>query len=55
MIYTALGDNEEAMRSLQAAYDQGKLSPWMRNLHVFAPLRQDARFQELLRRMNLPS
>ena len=55
IIYAALEDKEQAIRSLQTAYERGKISPWVRNLHVFAPLRYDARFQELLRRMNLPS
>jgi len=54
IIYAALGDKEEAIRSLQTAYDQGKLSPWIRNLHVFEKLRTDARFQDLVRKMNLP-
>jgi serine/threonine-protein kinase len=55
VIHAALGNNEEALRSLETSYEQGKLSPWVRNLHVFANLRNDPRFQELVRKMNLPS
>ena len=55
VIHAALGNNEEALRSLETSYEQGKLSPWARNLHVFAHLRNDPRFQELLRKMNLPN
>lgn len=55
VIYAALGNNEEALGSLETSYAQGKLSPWVRNLHVFANLRNDPRFQELVRKMNLPS
>jgi len=55
VILAALGNNEEALRSLETSYEQGKLSPWVRNLHVFAHLRNNPRFQELLRKMNLPS
>ena len=55
VIYAALGNNEEAIRSLETSYEQRKLSPWVRNLHAFANLRNDPRFQELVRKMNLPS
>jgi serine/threonine protein kinase/tetratricopeptide (TPR) repeat protein len=54
IVYGALGDKEEAIRSLQKAYDAGKISAWVRNLHALAFLRDDARFQDLLRRMKLP-
>jgi TolB-like protein/Flp pilus assembly protein TadD len=54
-IYAVLGDRDEAFRWLEAAYDQrhGNL-PWIRNYSVLAPLRDDPRFAELVRRMNLP-
>ena len=55
IIHAGLGDREEALRSLETSYERGKLSPWIRNLHVFTSLRADPRFQDLLRRMNLPS
>jgi TolB-like protein/tRNA A-37 threonylcarbamoyl transferase component Bud32/Tfp pilus assembly protein PilF len=53
-IYAALGDKEGALRELEAASERGEISPWMRNLHVFAPLRDDPRFKDLARRMKLP-
>jgi len=54
-ILAARGNNEEALRSLETSYEQRKLSPWVLNLHVFFYLRNNPRFQELLRKMNLPS
>ena len=53
-IYAALGDKEETLRSLQTASDRNDLSPWARNLQVFASLREDPRFKELFQRMKLP-
>ena len=55
LIHAALGNNEEALRSLETSYEQRKLSPWVPNLHVFGHLQNDLRFKELLRKMNLPS
>jgi len=54
-IYISLGDYDEALRLLEQAYEQGsfallymiKSDPW------FDPLREDARFQDLLRRLRL--
>jgi serine/threonine protein kinase/tetratricopeptide (TPR) repeat protein len=55
-MYAHAGDNDHAMDWLERAY-QARESPLMR-LAVFWDwdnLRSDARFQDLLRRMNLPS
>ncbi len=56
LVYAALGAKEEALKSLEGAFEQhdGNL-PWVRNLPAFAALRNDVRFQALLRRMHLPS
>jgi TolB-like protein/Tfp pilus assembly protein PilF len=54
-IYAALGDTEGALRALEAASERGEISPWMRNLHVFAPLHNDSRFRDLVRAMKLPT
>jgi tetratricopeptide (TPR) repeat protein len=53
-IHAALGDTEGALRALQEASERGEISPWIRNLRVFAPLRDDPRFQDLARSMKVP-
>jgi hypothetical protein len=54
-ICTALGEKDDAFRWLEAAYEQrnGYL-PWINQDPFFRPLRDDPRFQDLLRRMNVP-
>jgi TolB-like protein/Flp pilus assembly protein TadD len=54
-IYAALGKKDEALRWLETAYRER--DPWMLLLKTearFDGLRSDARFQDLLRRMNFP-
>jgi serine/threonine-protein kinase len=55
-IYMALGDKDEAFRLLEAAIEDRTGSRLQRlNVHpCWDPLRSDPRFQNLLRRMNLP-
>ena len=55
-IYTALGLKDEALRSLETAYQEH--GAWMVMLNCdrrLRPLRSDPRFQALVRRMNFPS
>ena len=52
----ALGDKDEAFRFLEAAVEDrssGSISA-INRLPLWDPLRSDPRFQNLLRRMNLP-
>jgi Tfp pilus assembly protein PilF len=54
-IYIALGEKDEAFRWLEAAYrERHPFLPWLRDNPLYAPLRSDPRFQDLVRRMNLP-
>jgi hypothetical protein len=56
-IYAALGDKDEALRWVEAAYEQrhGNV-PWIRNDPILAPLlRDEPRYTDLMRRMRLPS
>ena len=53
MIYSALGDNDEAFRWLNYEPHHAWVA-WVRVLDWCAPLRNDPRFPALLRRMNLP-
>ena len=54
-IYTVLGEKDEAFRWLEAAYqERHSWLPWIRDNPAYAPLRTDPRFQDLVRRMNLP-
>ena len=52
-LYAALGEKDEAFRWL--AYEPHSIFlPWIRTNPVFKPMRDDPRFKELLRMMNLP-
>lgn len=54
-IYAGLGEKDQAIANLEKAYDQREQGlAVMKREPMFDPLRSDARFQELLRRMNLP-
>jgi serine/threonine protein kinase/tetratricopeptide (TPR) repeat protein len=54
-IYAALGEKDEAFRWLEAGYEnRHNWIPWMRCNRNYEPLRDDPRFGDLLRRMNLP-
>ena len=56
MIHVALGEKDEAFRWLETAYGPPNhpYLPWMSCVPEFKPLRNDPRFADLLRRMNLP-
>ena len=54
-IYGALGEKDEAFRWLEACYkERHSWMPWIGKDVSFKPLRSDPRFQDLVRRMNLP-
>ena len=54
-IYVALGDKEEAFRWLElAATEHSGILQWIAFLPEFRPLRPDARFPNLLRRIGVP-
>jgi TolB-like protein/DNA-binding winged helix-turn-helix (wHTH) protein/Tfp pilus assembly protein PilF len=54
-IYAGLGEKDQAIANLEKAYEQREQGlAVMKREPMFDPLRSDARFQELLRRMNLP-
>ena len=53
LIYVGLGDNDQAMIWLYKAY-QARFNPSILLRPAFDPLRSDARFQNLLRRIGLP-
>jgi len=55
LAYAVLGRGDEAMRALQAAFEQhALLMPLVRTEPAFAGLQADARFREIVRRMGLP-
>jgi hypothetical protein len=53
LIYVGLGDKGQAMIWLSKAY-QARFNPSILMRPAFDPLRSDARFQDLLRRIGLP-
>ena len=53
MSYVALGDSDQAMFWLERAYEE-RFNPSVLLRPGFDPLRQDPRFQDLLRRIGLP-
>jgi TolB-like protein/DNA-binding winged helix-turn-helix (wHTH) protein/Flp pilus assembly protein TadD len=54
LIYVALGDPDQAMNWLNKAYE-ARFNPSILLRPGFDPLRSDARFQDLMRRIGLPS
>jgi TolB-like protein/DNA-binding winged helix-turn-helix (wHTH) protein/Flp pilus assembly protein TadD len=53
LIYVGLGDRDQAMNWLSKAYE-ARFNPSILLRPAFDPLRSDARFQDLLRRIGLP-
>jgi TolB-like protein/DNA-binding winged helix-turn-helix (wHTH) protein/Tfp pilus assembly protein PilF len=53
MIYTALGDKDQAMAWLEKGYE-GRFNPGVLERPCFDPLRSDSRFQDLVHRVGLP-
>ncbi|MCA1624030.1 MAG: tetratricopeptide repeat protein, partial [Acidobacteria bacterium] len=54
-IYAALGDNEKAFAELEKAYEQRDFSLYRLKVDpLMDPLRDDPRFKEMLKRLNLP-
>jgi cytochrome c-type biogenesis protein CcmH/NrfG len=54
-IYAGLGEKDQAIANLEKAYERREQGlAVMKRAAMFDPLRSDARFQNLLRRMNLP-
>jgi len=53
VIYTALGDKDQAMAWLEKGYEE-RFNPGVLLRPGFDPLRSDARFQNLVRRIGLP-
>jgi hypothetical protein len=52
VIYTALGDKDQAMKWLEKGYEE-RLNPSVLLRPGFDPLRSKPRFQDLLRRVGL--
>ena len=55
VIYTRLGDKDQAFNWLEKAYEEhDALLPFLNVNPMFQPLHSDSRFQDLLRRIGLP-
>ncbi len=55
-IYTALGEKDEAFRWLETGFKlRFSWMPWIERNPAFEPLRDDATFQEMVHRLELPS
>ncbi len=53
-IYTALGNNDEAMKNLEQTYnDRSESAVWLKVDNTFEPLRKDPRFTALIRKVGL--
>jgi TolB-like protein/Flp pilus assembly protein TadD len=56
LVYTALGDKDKALRWAEATYRyRHPWTPWFSITPMLEPLWDDARFHDLLRRLNLPA
>jgi TolB-like protein/Tfp pilus assembly protein PilF len=52
LIYLGLGERDKVLEWLEKAYDErDALLPWLKQMPEFDPMRSDARFQDLLRRV----
>jgi hypothetical protein len=55
LVYIALGEVDHALTWMEKAYeDRSLMMSWARNDPRLDPLRDEPRFQELMRRMNFP-
>jgi hypothetical protein len=53
-LYLSAGDREQALAWLERAYEaRDPVMPYL-GWPIYAPLRSDPRFKELVRKMNLP-
>jgi predicted Zn-dependent protease len=53
MVYTSLGDSDQAMSWLKRGYEE-RFNPGVLLRPGFDPLRSDPRFEDLVRRVGLP-
>jgi tetratricopeptide (TPR) repeat protein len=53
MVYVGLGEKDQAMAWLEKGYAE-RFSPWVLMRPCFDPLRSEAGFQDLVRRLGLP-
>lgn len=54
-IFVALGDHDAALTWLEKGYEiRRDWMPWMQSNSFFEPLRDEPRFKEIVRRLNLP-
>ena len=55
IVHLGLGEHEEALRWLEAAYEERDVSlVWLKVWWAYDPLRSDPRFQAILDRMDFP-
>lgn len=54
-IYTRPGDKDQALALLEESFDErNMLLAWINVARLWDPLRDDPRFEDLLRRLNYP-
>lgn len=55
-VYTALGENDRALKWVEHGYEIRRVwIPWVKSNTFLAPLREEPRFKEVLRRLDLPT
>jgi hypothetical protein len=54
-IYVALGDHDRGLDLLNRAVDAGAIPIFYKDQPLWEPIRRDARFQSMLRRMRIPT
>jgi hypothetical protein len=55
MIYTALGEQQQALEALDQSYaERDRYLTWLRVDDAFDPLHKEPHFQDLLRRIGFP-